>query len=416
MRKKPQIIISMVILTAMLLIHINNSTYTYATPENDDGIHVGEQKPPTKPPTSQTPDEDDTEIKETETPENNDKTHDENKDNNTETPIVIENMPDPIFYTITFDLNGGQGTVPNISVPANTTTNTINTHVTKDGYDFIGWYTQYNQPLTKDTVITENITATAKWEPNGTTPYTVIQKCEKLDGSYEEYQTTRLKTDANTTITVTPEPIEGFTAPDKQELFITEDGTASVTFQYTRNIYKLNIKTKTGVINKQKTFTYKYNEPVTLNIYLQDNYTNLKIKGDAKDKKFKMPAKDINITVSATPTTYNIRYKGRGIDTSHLVNSYSIETLPVTLEKPKVTTKLYKFNEWTYDGKTIKEITDTSHTDIILKAKMTIQWQYVLIYISPCISFIILILTIWNIIKKRRQKHAIMDNNGENSI
>lgn len=402
--QKHKFMICIVILCTMF-VYIYNITQIYATTESENGISVGEQQPPAKPPTTKSTEQNNP------TPESPDK--DDNKNQN---HIIIEEQPDPVYYTITFDTNGGIGTIPDITVLANSPIPTIPKHVKRQGYDFIGWYTEYGNPITTNTLITDNITAIAKWKPNGSTPYTIIQKTQKLDGSYEIHQTIKQTDNPYVTRTIQPEPIKGFHTPPSQTITIQEDGSSSITFEYTRKKYKINITTKTGVINKQKTFTYYYDEPVNLNLYLEEDYTNLTLTGDVKSKNFKMPDKNVNITATAKPTIYKITYKGQFINTSELTKKYSIETLPILLTAPTITNKFYQFNGWIYDGKPIDQITNTSHTDMIIKANISIKWNklipYLLLLIPPttCLYFCITYK------KRRKRKHAIMDNNASDTL
>lgn len=364
----------------LILVCLFQSTYlTYATntdTSGDSDIVVGEQMPPTKP---------------TETVQETEETSAVPEPTETDDPddIIIENTT-PTLYTIHFDLNGGSGSLTDLRIMANNPIGTISANITRDGYDFVNWTDEYGHIITDDTLVTRNMTLTAQWKPNGTTPYTIVQKIEKLDGTYTTYNTIVETGNVREILTITPDPIEGFTAPDEENLTILEDGSGSITFKYTRNTYKLTLETGTGVTSKQKMFTYKYEEPVTLEVYLQEDYSNLTVTGDMTEKTFKMPANDVAVTVSATPTQYHIIYKGHGIDTSNLINTYDLNSVPITLDNPVSTSSLWIFNGWTYDGKPITEITDTSHTDMVIHADMTFQWKYILTPLSMTCSTILL--------------------------
>lgn len=79
--------------------------------------------------------------------------------------------PDPVFYDITFDMNGGTGDTPSsITVAQNDQYGSLPGvgTMTKDGYEFIGWTTVAND---KDTLVdnssypSQDLTLYAFWEP-----------------------------------------------------------------------------------------------------------------------------------------------------------------------------------------------------------------------------------------------------------
>ena len=91
-----------------------------------------------------------------------------------ETP---EEPAKPTKYTVKFDTDGGSA-IADKTVEENQTV-TKPSDPTRDGYTFIGWY--YNDTLYSfSTLITSNITLTAKWEKNSVITY----KIEEIPESY----------------------------------------------------------------------------------------------------------------------------------------------------------------------------------------------------------------------------------------
>lgn len=344
--------------------YINNDT------ESDDDIIINDQTTPAPAPTEPDP---------SPTPE----------PTPTETPITIEEVKDT-YYTISFNENGGSDKFQPITVLANNAIGTLPTPKERKSYDFKGWFNGDTQ-VTKDTVATSNMTLTAKWEDNGSTKYTIIQEIEKLDGSFEKYKTIEKTGHINESVDVKPDKIKGFKTPDNQTVIINEDESSQVIFQYMRKSYKIDLDIKDGVTSKQKNFTYKYKESVTLNVSLKDDYSDLTIIGGVSDKTFKMPAKDLKLTISAKPTEYKLIYRGSGIDASKLKQTYNLNTIPLKLEKPKMKSKLWTFHGWKYDGKKITEITDTNHKDMVINADVTFNAIYLIIplCVIGCISITI---------------------------
>ena len=67
--------------------------------------------------------------------------------------------------TITFDTNGGQH---ESALEINKGTTTHLPEVEREGYTFIGWYTEDGKEIDSKTVITSNIKLVAKWQKNET--------------------------------------------------------------------------------------------------------------------------------------------------------------------------------------------------------------------------------------------------------
>lgn len=376
---------------------IYNNYYNYInnTETSDDDIVINNETPAT-PSTEPSP---------TPTPEP--------EPTPTEPPIEIETVQNT-YCIVSFDTNGGTDKFNNITVLSNNKIGTLPKPSERKGYDFKGWF--YNDTeITSDSIVSSNMTLTAKWEDNGSTKYTIVQEIQKLDGSFEQYKTFTQTGHINETLDVEAPKIKGFKTPEKQSVTIKEDESSIITFQYKRKSYKIELDVKEGVTSKQKNFVYKFEEPVDLAIYLNDDYSNLTIEGGVDKKSFKMPAKDLKLTVSAKPTEYKIIYHGKGINTKSLPQTYNLKTIPLKLKKPKITSKLWTFHGWKYDGKSITEITDTSHADIILQADMTFHYIYVIIplFIIGCLTIII---GIYIYKTKKEKNNEIMDNNAGKGI
>ena len=314
-----------------------------------------------------------------------------------ENVIAKENQ----YFTVTFDVNGGKGETDPREVRYNQPIGRFPTP-TKEGYQVDHWETPDGIVVNDTTKVTSDLTAIAQWVAIPNTVYTVIRKVENFDGTFEKYDTYTDTGATDVTTKVIPKELPGFTAPKPKNLKIKSDGSSTIEFEYTRNTYSIKLNIGEGVISKQKKFEYKFDAPVNLNIETKEYYDSFTIEGEETSTKFNMPPQDIELTISAKPTTYHIRYKGQGISTEGLPKTYTIDTLPVKLKTP-IVSSVWKFQEWTYDGKPITEITDASHTDMILVAKVTIQETYILLGIFILLALIICILLIKSRNKKRRK-------------
>ena len=86
------------------------------------------------------------------------------------TTITEQTEPDPVYYTVTFNSNGGSSVASQTVLEGSTATRPADP--TKSGYTFAGWYkdssltTAYNF----STAVTANITLYAKWTENAAEP------------------------------------------------------------------------------------------------------------------------------------------------------------------------------------------------------------------------------------------------------
>lgn len=87
-------------------------------------------------------------------------------------------------YTLSYDLNGGDGTIAPTSVKEGEKL-AIPTDPTRDGYKFLGWFTERNggSEVSSDTVVTGNMTVYARWERIVPT-YTVSYDVNGGNGTY----------------------------------------------------------------------------------------------------------------------------------------------------------------------------------------------------------------------------------------
>ena len=92
----------------------------------------------------------------------------------------------PNKYTISFNVNGGSGSIPSISKKFGETYGSLTSPSSRDGYDFLGWYTEGGAKITKDTVMNQakDHTLHARWQirkyavtlcANGGSPNSAIQ-------------------------------------------------------------------------------------------------------------------------------------------------------------------------------------------------------------------------------------------------
>ena len=139
-------------------------------------------------------------------------------------------------HWLTFDSKGGSYVAP-VFVP-NGKTAEKPADPTRPGYDFAGWDFDFTHELTAD------VTATAKWEVNPRTRYTVIHWQENADDdeySYVESETRYGETAAKTAAAA--KSYTGFMAQTITQQTIAGDGSTIVNVFYKRNVYSVTFWT-----------------------------------------------------------------------------------------------------------------------------------------------------------------------------
>lgn len=119
-------------------------------------------------------------------------------------------------YTVTYDVNGGNGSIEQASVKEGGKVTIPTEKPTKDGYKFLGWFTAPDggDKVTADTVVNGNMTVYAQWEriiPTYTVSYDV-------NGGNESYRDATVKEGEKITLPADPtregyEFLGWFTAP-----------------------------------------------------------------------------------------------------------------------------------------------------------------------------------------------------------
>lgn len=102
---------------------------------------------------------------------------------------VVIPTPTPVYYTVTFDANGGTTASDYVKVASGSAIGVL-PEATKEGHTFLGWYTDETEgtQITASTTITENMTVYAHWVVTeiGTGNYRVT--FDKNDGTAGVYQ------------------------------------------------------------------------------------------------------------------------------------------------------------------------------------------------------------------------------------
>lgn len=165
--------------------------------------------------------------------------------------VTIRRKP---IYEVIFDTNGGTA-VDTQYIEEDSLASEPNT--SRNGYTFSSWDYDFSTP------ITENITVTANWVANNTTPYKTEYYFEDINkNSYTliEAETQTLIGTTDTIANAICKEFEHFTlniSLSKLSGNINANGTLVLKLYYTRNVYTLSCSNPTcGSITKGGTYTY----------------------------------------------------------------------------------------------------------------------------------------------------------------
>ncbi|MDE7158859.1 MAG: InlB B-repeat-containing protein, partial [Clostridiales bacterium] len=127
----------------------------------------------------------------------------------------------------------------------------------KVGYTFVGWYLNGEKITDELWQITTECTLTAQWVANTNTLYTVKHIGQNItnDEFGTEILIEELHGTSDSEVIPDIKSFTGFTAPQTQELTVAADGSAVLTYYYTRNSYQLTLVKNDGTTSDH---TVKY--------------------------------------------------------------------------------------------------------------------------------------------------------------
>ncbi|MBE6580153.1 MAG: hypothetical protein E7650_00875 [Ruminococcaceae bacterium] len=141
------------------------------------------------------------------------------------------------------------------------------------GYSFEGWYNngiKFTQ-LSGIWTTAEDIVLEAEWTANSDTAYAVEHYIQKLDGTYELKDTDYFTGVSDSKVTPATKNYTGFSAPTKQSVTISPDGSLVVCYEYTRNSYTITFSSNGG--STVSSVTLKYEQSYTFAKPTRTGYT-----------------------------------------------------------------------------------------------------------------------------------------------
>ena len=239
-------------------------------------------------------------------------------------------------YTVSYNSNGGSGTMTNDTATYNSNFITKKNIFTKTGYTFNGWNEKadgtgtvwglttsgvYESGKKWKWTYTKNITLYAQWKANTNTKYVVKHYKQKLDGTYpsEADDTDNLNGTTDSSVSPTVKSYTGFTSPNVQTVTIAADESTVVIYKYTRNKYTFTLGSTTGITTTGSTASgsYYYGSTITLKASANTGYTfngwissntNLVANQTNASATFTMPVGNITMTPSTGYVSYTVTY------------------------------------------------------------------------------------------------------------
>ncbi|MBP3840523.1 MAG: InlB B-repeat-containing protein [Bacilli bacterium] len=249
-----------------------------------------------------------------------------------------------IKYNITYNLNGGK--VESSNKDKYTIEDEFDlVNPTRKGYTFSGWTGSNGESLQTRVTInrgeTGNKEFTANWSTNEDTPYKVIHKYEKLDGTYEEV-VENLKGATDTTVVAPIKHRDSFVDPKTQNIKIEVlDDLPTVTYIYERENYSFGITDRTYIDNSStKDGSYPYETEITVKAKEREGYT-FKWNDDNNteyERTFKLE-ENKEITPIYTPNTntkYTVVHKYEQLDGTYKEETEQLEGTTDTKVTPEV--------------------------------------------------------------------------------
>ena len=263
-------------------------------------------------------------------------------------------------YTVTFDSNGGRPATIIRTVEYATTLGTLPI-VTREGFDFEGWYSsrEGGYRITSYDTVNEDTTFYAHWSDiNEVVEYKVKHYLMDQNGTSYQLKIIESKSGiANTEDTPDVMEFEGFTPPSPQTVVINRDGSTVVEYRYQRNKYRFTLGEHVGADTTGSTGTKDiyYENVVVLRATEKVGYsfkswnssdTSLVNNITQSIAEFEMPAGNIKMTPNMEPVEYPIEYTlYGGNNNSSNPKKYNIETETFYLKNP--TRNGYSFIGWT---------------------------------------------------------------------
>ena len=221
----------------------------------------------------------------------------------------------------------------------------------KEDSTFDGWSNGEKKKDITITVSDEDITISPIYTTSTEKTYKIIHKYAKLTGGYEEVTVSSVGT-VGSTIPAPRQPKTGFVNPEEQNITITEDGKASVTYTYEREKYSFSITDRENIDSTStEDGEYLYGTPIIIKANPVEHYTFSWSDGVTDYTRTFNLTESTTLTPVYTPITYDIVFNKNANDATGTMDkqvvSYNEET---TLNENTFVRPGYTFVRWNTDS------------------------------------------------------------------
>ena len=192
--------------------------------------------------------------------------------------VILKAKYSIIYYSITYELNGGDVTYNPGSYTVEDSDIVLNNPI-KELNIFVGW-TGSNGDIPEKTVTIEKGSTGAKhyiahFSMNEEVNYRVEHKTQKLDGTYELKEEEIFKAPWGTTIRPNVKEYYGFTSPSAKTDVVKQDESTVVEYKYARNSYDFSYTDISDIDLDYSTpaGSYPYETILTIKALDKDGYT-----------------------------------------------------------------------------------------------------------------------------------------------
>ena len=280
-----------------------------------------------------------------------------------------------ITYYITYDANSWTLADNPSEYTIESPTITIS-NPSRVGYTFVWWSgTDLDEPSDNVVIVNGSIWDrhyVANWEARNDIQYRVEHYKEKLDSSYELVASETLYGTTDEETEAVAKTYSWFEVQSFSQAIVNPETPVTVEIYYNRKYYNVTVEGERGILSVLWTWSYKYEQPVTVTVNVKSGYTIDGLTWGHKDYNVVVALDGNVITPIIDVITYNISYElDLGVVNGSNPTSYNVETW-FTLINPTRTG--YHFAGWTGTDLTTKIMVVTVDTWSIWDRHYVANW------------------------------------------
>ena len=245
-------------------------------------------------------------------------------------------------YDVTFDLDDGNinGDTSDVVVETTYGEDIVAPVPEKEGYTFAGW-----EPALPDTMPAEDFTVTAKWDANKDTPYQIVIKTMKTDGTYDEVVYDKTGT-TDELVEIDVNVTDGFELNAADSVLsdtIAPDGSTVLVAVYDRLAYTIVFEGNGGTFSGEANVTNEYRFMASVVAPADPTRRGYTFKGWDKNVE-RFATEDATYTAQWEANPYDIIYMSEGEEFTRETFDFEAAVTETTLVPEKFG---YTFSDWT---------------------------------------------------------------------